>query len=88
MADEVFVYALSGCPWCRKTKQWFDDSQVIYEAVDVDKLPSEEQDAAADKAHQLSGGSLFPVVVINGAIVVGYKPDEFLEHLGSRGDGA
>src|SRR5450756_1597075 len=26
MTDEVFVYALRTCPWCRKTKQWFTDS--------------------------------------------------------------
>ena len=28
MADDVLVYALSTCPWCRKTKQWFTDSQI------------------------------------------------------------
>ena len=27
MVDEVYVYALSTCPWCRKTKQWFDGQQ-------------------------------------------------------------
>lgn len=73
MIDEVFVYALSTCPWCRKTKQWFDDSRIEYEAVDVDKLSGDEQDAAADKAYELSGGRRFPVVVINGEVVVGYK---------------
>ena len=64
--DEVLVYALSTCPWCRKTKQWFADSNVPFEFVDVDTLPADEQDAAAEKAYQLSGGRRFPVVVING----------------------
>ena len=80
MVDEVMVYALSTCPWCRKTKQWFDDSKIPYEAVDVDKLPDEEQDAVADKAYEL-GGRRFPVVVINGEVIVGFSPDKFLEHL-------
>jgi glutaredoxin len=81
MVDEVMVYALSTCPWCRKTKKWFDDSKIPYEAVDVDTLPDEEQDAVADKAYALSGGRRFPVVVINGEVIVGYSPDKFLEHL-------
>jgi len=81
MTDEVFVYALSTCPWCRKTRQWFDDSRIPYDSVDVDKLPDDEQDVVADKAYELSGGRRFPVVVINGEVIVGYSPDKFLEHL-------
>jgi glutaredoxin len=88
MTDEVFVYALSTCPWCRKTKQWLDDSKIAYEAVDVDKLPEDEQDAAAEKAYELSGGRRFPVVVLNGEVVVGFSPDKFLEHLKGWGGGA
>jgi glutaredoxin-like protein NrdH len=81
MTDEVKVYALSTCPWCRKTKQWFTDSRISFDYVDVDMLPAEAQDAAAEKAYELSGGRRFPVVVINGEVIVGYSPDKFLEHL-------
>jgi glutaredoxin len=88
MVDEVYVYALSTCPWCRKTKKWFEDSQIAYDFVDVDTLPDEEQDAAADKAYELSGGRRFPVVIINGEVIVGYNPDKFLEHLKGWGGGA
>ena len=88
MADEVYVYALSTCPWCRKTKKWFEESKITYEFVDVDQLPDDEQDAVADKAYELSGGRRFPVVVINGEVIVGYNPDKFLEHLKTWGGGA
>ena len=80
MTDEVFVYALSTCPWCRKTKQWFTDSRIEFQYVDVDTLPDEEQDEAAEKAYKLSGGRRFPVVIINGEMIVGHNPDKFLEH--------
>lgn len=83
--DEVLVYTLSTCPWCRKTKQWFADSDVPFEYVDVDTLPEEEQDAAAETAYRLSGGRRFPVVVINGEVVVGHNPGKFLEHLHGGG---
>ena len=88
MVDEVMVYALSTCPWCRKTKQWLQDSKIEFEYVDVDQLPEEEQDAVADKAYELSGGRRFPVVVINGEVIVGYSPDKVLEHLKGWGGGA
>ena len=85
MADDVVVYALSTCPWCRKTKQWFTDAKISFESVDVDCLPDDEQDAMADKAYRLSGGRRYPVVVINGEVIVGYNPDKFLEHLKQDG---
>jgi glutaredoxin-like protein NrdH len=85
VTDEVFLYALSTCPWCRKTKQWFTDHQVPFESVDVDLLKGEEQDAAAEKALELSGGRRFPVVVINGEVVAGYNPDRYLELLKKSG---
>ena len=85
MADEVFVYALSTCPWCRKAKQWFADNGVPFDHVDVDLLPADEQDAAAEKASELSGARRFPVVVINGEVVAGHNPDRYLELLKSGG---
>jgi glutaredoxin-like protein NrdH len=85
MADEVFLYALSTCPWCRKAKQWFADSKVDFDYVDVDLLPDEEQHSAGDKAFELSGGRRYPIAVINGEVVVGYKPDRYAELLKSGG---
>lgn len=86
MADRVFLYALSTCPWCRKTKQWFTDNHVAFEFVDVDTLPEDEQREAADKAFELSGGRRFPVTVINGEVITGYSPSRFQEHLNDGGE--
>lgn len=87
MAREVFLYALSTCPWCRKAKQWFADNQVPFDYVDVDLLQGPAQDAAAEKAHELSGARRFPVVVIDGEVVAGYNPERYHELLTSGGDG-
>ena len=81
MTDEVTVYALTTCPWCRKTKQWFTDSKIAFKSIDVDALAGAEQDEAAEKAFKLSGGRRFPGVVINGEVIVGHNPAKFLEHL-------
>jgi glutaredoxin len=85
VADEVFLYALSTCPWCRKAKQWFADTGVPFEFVDVDLLKGDEQTAATEKAHELSGGRRFPVAVINGEVVVGFNTARYLELLKSVG---
>jgi glutaredoxin len=75
--DGVFVYALSTCPWCRKAKQYFEDSGVAFEAVDVDLLPDDESDRLADEAFDLSGSRAYPVVKIGGEVVVGYAPERY-----------
>lgn len=85
MADHVFVYALSTCPWCRKTKKWFADNDVSFEFVDVDTLPEDEQREVAEKAYRLSGGRMFPVTVINGEVITGFAPGRFQEHLEDGG---
>ena len=85
MVDDVVVYALSTCPWCRKTRQWFTDGKIPFEVVEVDTLPEDEQDEAAEEAYKLSGGRRYPVVVINGEVIVGYSPDKFLDLLKSWG---
>jgi glutaredoxin len=79
--DGVYIYTLSTCPWCRKTKQWFTDQKVGFEFVDVDELPPDEQQAATAKAYELSGSRGFPVVVINGTVVTGFSPLKFIEML-------
>jgi glutaredoxin len=85
MAREIFLYALSTCPWCRKAKQWFTDNEVPFDYVDVDQLPPGEQEKAGEKAFELSGGRRYPVIVIDGEVIVGYKPDRFAELTGSGG---
>ena len=77
MSDGVFVYALSTCPWCRKAKQYFEDSGIAFEAVDVDLLPDDESDRLAGEAFDLSGSRAYPVVKIGAEVVVGYAPERY-----------
>jgi glutaredoxin-like protein NrdH len=78
---QVFLYALSTCPWCRKTKQLLAEADVPFDYVDVDLLADDEADAAAERAHAVSGARVFPVVVIGEEVVVGYDPDRIAELL-------
>ena len=49
-AASVKLWALSTCPWCRKTKQWFTAKGVDFEFVDVDLLSDGEYDAIDRRA--------------------------------------
>ena len=82
MSDPVFVYALSTCPWCRKAKQYFEENDVVFEAVDVDLLEDDESDRLAGEACELSGSRAYPVVKIGAEVIVGYAPERYAALLG------
>lgn len=72
----VKVYALSTCPWCKKVKKYLDEKNVEYDCVDVDLVKGEEQDIALKEVEKLTGKRAFPVTVINGQVITGFKEDE------------
>ncbi len=78
---KVFMYTLSTCPWCRKTKQFFKDRNVRFEYVDYDLAGEEEQEKIMDEMEQHGGATAFPFVMIGEEIVVGYNPEKYSELL-------
>jgi glutaredoxin len=82
MADDVFVYALSTCPWCRKTKQWLTAKGVEFEFVDVDLLPDDEYEATIAELKTLANSRAFPIVRIGDQVFVGYAPAKYADALG------
>ena len=82
MSESVFVYALSTCPWCRRTRQFFIDNDVAFDFVEVDLLPEPEYERVAAEARELSGSRTYPVVKIGDEVIVGYNPQRFATLLG------
>ncbi len=78
---KVFMYTLSTCPWCRKTKQFFKDKNIPFEYVDYDLADEKEQEKIMEEISK-HGGSAFPFVMIDGKVVIGYNPEKFSELLG------
>jgi glutaredoxin-like protein NrdH len=77
----VKVYALSTCPYCRMTKQYLSENGVDYEHTDVDLLEGDERQKAIDEVKRLSGGTSFPVVDVDGQVVVGFNKAKLKELL-------
>lgn len=77
----VKLFALSTCPYCRMTRAYLDENDVEYELTEVDHLEGEERQAAVAEVKELSGGTSFPVIVIDGEVVVGFNKKLLKERL-------
>jgi glutaredoxin len=83
----VFMYTLSTCPWCRKTKKFFADNSIPFEYVDYD-LQSAERQLEIEREMKSRGERMsFPWVLIGEDLVVGWNPERFEELLGIRARG-
>jgi glutaredoxin len=80
--NRVFLYTLSTCGWCKKTKQLLNDNKVAYEYIDLDKCSKEDQKTAVGELKAKKLPIAFPIILINDDIVIqGFKKDELLEAL-------
>jgi glutaredoxin-like protein NrdH len=78
----VFIYALSTCVWCKRTKQFLKEKSVEYEYVDVDLVNGDER-RRIEKEFAKTGSYSYPTLVIDGKRVIkGYRVDEIKEALG------
>ncbi|UCF30941.1 MAG: glutaredoxin family protein [bacterium] len=77
---KIFLYTLSTCGWCRKTKAWLNDAGLEYTYVDVDLLPPEEKTRALEELKRWNPRCSYPTVVVNGSeCLVGFDPDRLQE---------
>ncbi len=79
---DIKIYALSTCPWCKKTKALLDSLGIDYFFEDVDLLTGKEREEAIQIVKKWNPNVSFPTVVINDAkCIVGFKESEIKEAL-------
>ena len=66
------VYALSTCPYCKRTRRFLDDHKIAYDCIEVDLLEDKRQDEVMEEVEKLTGKRAFPVVIIGKEIIVGH----------------
>jgi glutaredoxin len=80
--NSVFLYTLSTCVWCKKTKQLLIDLGVKYDYIDVDLLIGAEQEKIVREIAAVNPQGGFPTILINKTkTIVGYQPDAIKESL-------
>ena len=57
----VFMYTLSTCPWCRKTKKYFADHNIPFQYVDYDLQTVQEQEKIEQEMKKRSGQAFVPL---------------------------
>jgi glutaredoxin-like protein NrdH len=79
---KIVVYALSTCPWCRKTKNLLNELGVEYDFVDVDLADDEEKQKLITVVRKWNPASSFPTIVLDDQkCIVGFKENEIREAL-------
>ncbi len=76
------VYALSTCPYCKRTKRFLDEHKIGYDGVDVDLLEDSKQEEVLEEVEKLTGKRAFPVVIIGKEIIVGHDEEKLRKALG------
>lgn len=78
----IKIYALSTCPWCKKTKGLLEGLGIDYYFTDVDLLQGEEREKAMATVRKWNPSGSFPTIVINDdRCIVGFKENELREAL-------
>ncbi len=79
----VFMFALSTCSWCKRTKDFLGENDVAFEYIDVDKCTLEEKREVGRLLKERDVPLSFPVTIVDDVVVItGFKPDVFREVLG------
>jgi len=80
---DVFLFALSTCVWCRKTKNLLNELGVEYRYVDVDLLEGLAKKEAVDDMEKFDPSGSFPLLVIDRVeTVLGFKEAKIRRLLG------
>jgi glutaredoxin len=78
---KVMLYALSTCPWCMKTKQFFKDNKVAFDFIDYDLADEGEQEKIMADLNKYGSSGSFPVIIIGDEVIIGYNPDKIAKAL-------
>ena len=76
LTDEITIYALSTCMWCKKTKALLDGKGIKYTCYHVNEMEGEELEKVRAKVAELNPAKSYPTLEIEGKVIVGYKPEE------------
>ena len=79
---DVKLYTLSTCSHCKSTKNFLKQSNVAFNAIDVDLLQGDERTAMIEEVKQFNPRCTFPTIIIDGRVIVGFKENELREALG------
>jgi glutaredoxin len=86
--QDVSIFTLSTCMWCKKCKAYLNDRNIKYKYIDVDKLTTKEKSEILDylRENYKPDRIAYPFLVCDGKFVVGYDPNKYEELMKGGGN--
>jgi glutaredoxin len=79
----IVLYALSTCPWCKKTKKLLEELGIDYYFDDVDLMTDAEKKDAMVNIQKWNPSMSFPTIIIdNTNSIVGFQENKLKEMFG------
>ncbi len=66
----LFLFTLSTCIWCRKTKALLQELSVTYKYVDIDLLEGADRTEAVAELRKYNPKGSFPTILVDGGATV------------------
>jgi len=80
--DNILLFTLSTCMWCKKVKSFLNDRNMTYRYIDVDKIELKDKSKILDYLKSTYQERIsYPFLVCEKGHVVGYNPNKYVELL-------
>jgi len=78
----TFIYALTTCTHCRKTRTLLEENNVPFTMINIDSYPKFLNKELSDKSKEYNPRGSFPTIrLTNGQIITGYRENSLKEAL-------
>lgn len=81
MTQDITLFALSTCAWCRRIKTFLEKNKVEYMCYDVDLLEPDKKVEVREELAKLNPRRSYPTLVVGGNVIVGYHEEEIKDAL-------
>ena len=86
--QDVSIFTLSTCMWCKKCKAYLKDRDIKYKYIDVDSITSEQKSKILEylRENYKPDRIAYPFLVCDNKFVVGYDPNKYEELIKDGGN--
>ena len=86
--QDVSIFTLSTCMWCKKCKSYLKDRDIKYKYIDVDSISSEQKSKILEylRENYKPDRIAYPFLVCDNKFVVGYDPNKYEELIKDGGN--
>ena len=82
MTPLVRIFTLSTCVHCQALKDMLAQHAITFECTDIDLMPKEQRRQFLKEIVVYNPQKTFPIVIVNGKAIVGYRQDLIKRELG------